>query len=415
MCRLGGLLLGLALGGPAWAQDPAAPDSASSEPASNLSWYAIPNVAYDSDDRLGFGARAEFAWSAPGHDPYKLALVFQGFSSVTGYHHHRVRIDRTGLGPRSGLRLTGHLAFRQWKNDGYWGIGNGTMLESAYAANFDLDDPLRKRYRYSLTQPFLHVVARQQLGDRDGPWSVYGALNPKWSRVQTYAISVLEAEQPYGMAGGFALQGLAGLLFDSRSPEIAPESGVLLELGGRVSPLIDGEAGGFAGPFASARGFVSPLSRLTLAGRVAGEWLFGDVPFYEMVHWGGFFPMQGFGGFETLRGVRFGRWRAPAKAIANLEARILVLEHPAGKSTLGWELTPFSDLGVVWGAAETASAPPPDQPLHPTVGLGLRLVFAGLFVGRLDYGLGWDRVVAADGAVSTQPSSGVYLVFDHPY
>jgi len=51
------------------------------------------------------------------------------------------------------------------------------------------------------------------------------------------------------------------------------------------------------------------------------EQMWGAVPFYELVHWGGMEPTAGFGGSQTLRGARFGRWRARDKAVLNTELR----------------------------------------------------------------------------------------------
>jgi hypothetical protein len=380
----------------------------------DIGWYAIPNVGFDTDDGLGFGGRLEVAWKDGQHEPYRQALVLQGYTTVTGYHHHRVRFDRLGMGAAGRLRLTVHLAYRQWKNDGYWGIGNGTVREQTYQGPFGFDDPDRRRYRYSLVQPFAQVVARQALSD-DGPWSVYGALNPKWSRVSPYAISVLGEHRPYGMGGGLGLQVLGGVVHDTRLPEVAPHGGMLVELGARFTPDLGGEAGGFGGPMVSVRHFAGLGGRVVLASRATAEWLLGSVPFYEMVHWGGLVPMQGFGGFETLRGVRFGRWRAPGKGIANTELRVRVLTHPVGETTLGWELAPFAEVGSVWGAGDTATAPAPDQPFHPAVGGGLRLVYDEIFVGRLDVGVGWDPVATPSGAPRVARTTGIYLVFDYPY
>ena len=39
--------------------------AAASDDGDRLSWYVIPNVGYDSDDRLGFGGRAEVAFLDP--------------------------------------------------------------------------------------------------------------------------------------------------------------------------------------------------------------------------------------------------------------------------------------------------------------------------------------------------------------
>lgn len=377
-------------------------------------FFAIPNAAYDTDDGLGFGARGELALIRPGYSPYRAAFVVHVFATLKGYMHHRLRVDVPGLGEGGRSRLTVHLAWRQWQNDGYWGIGNTTTRERAYVGDFPDGDPRRKRYNYSLFQPFLHVTWRTQL---KGPWSVFESLNLKWSIIQTYEGSLLAEQRPYGMDGGLGLIASAGVLYDSRAPEVNPERGVLLELSGRAAIPGPTGAGEFSRPFGgilfSARGFVTPRPWLTLAGRVMGEALFGDVPFFEMVHWGGFQPVAGFGGAETLRGVAFGRFRAPIKAVANLEARIRMFGTPLGGRPLDWQLGLFGDVGIVCCAPD--STPSGGWPVHPGAGAGLRLVFDHLFVGRFDVAVGADPIREVDGSVSVQPSLGVYIVFDQAF
>lgn len=409
--RAGALLLAAGCLGAAVARAEAPPEAPSPKPTS---WYIIPNVGVDSDDGWGAGARFEWARRAPGHAPYKVAWVVQGYASQTGFQHHRVRFDRTGLGAAGRWRFTAHLAWRQWKNDGYWGIGNGTVREREWAGPYGFSDPERRRYRYSLFQPFAQLVGRYALG---GPWSVYAAANPKFSVIETFDISLLAEHQPYGMEGGLGLQGLAGVVYDTRSPEIAPEKGILAEAGLRATPDLGGEAGGFAGGMASVRAYAPLGRRVVFAGRVMGEWLGGSVPFYEMVHWGGLVPVQGVGGFETVRGVSFGRWRAPGKAIANAELRVRAATHPVGSkgTVLGWELAPYADVATVWGAGDAATAPAPAQPVHPAVGAGLRLVFDETFVGRVDVGQGWDPILEPDGRLTQARTTGFYLAFDHPF
>ncbi|MBI3178279.1 MAG: hypothetical protein HYZ27_01380, partial [Deltaproteobacteria bacterium] len=186
------------------------------EPKPKRRWMVLPNVAFDTDDGLGFGVRGELAVDEAGHEPYHTGWVVHAFASTRGYHHHRVRLDRVGFGPEDRLRLTVHLAWRQWLNDGYWGIGNQTAREREYVQDFDEDDPRRKRYRYSLFQPFAHATLRARI---DGPWQAYGALTAKYSIVETYPGSLLEAEHPFGLEGGVTVQLQGGLLYDSRRPE----------------------------------------------------------------------------------------------------------------------------------------------------------------------------------------------------
>jgi len=365
-------------------------------------WFAMPVAAFDTDDGFGFGARGELAFYAPGYDPYKSAYVLQVFLSTRGFQHHRFRYDRTGLGEEGRLRLTVHAAWRQWKNDGYWGIGNLTLRDPEAPS---------KRFRYSLFQPFLHVTVRARLA---GPWRLFGSLNTKWSRVETYKGSLLAEQRPFGMDGGPAAIFSAGVLLDTREPEITPRSGVLAELSARLAPPLPDYPGAFGGPFASLRAYVSLGSRVVLAGRLMAEWLFGDVPFYEMVHWGGAIPIAGFGGDVTLRGISFGRWRAPGKAILNTELRIDVIRHSVLERSLVWMLVPYADAGMVFGGEDTPG-PTGGPPIHPAAGLGGRLVFDEAFVGRLDVGLGLDPVVGEDGETRNELTIGAYIVFEHPF
>ncbi len=388
------------------------PGEPATPPLKRYRWLILPTLFWDNDDGFGFGARGEVQRLEKDRSPYKAALVIHASLSLRGYHHHRVHLDLPGLGRERRLRLTAKLAFRAWLNDGYWGIGNGTTREREYLVDFEADDPLRKRYRYSLIQPFAFLGARVRL---KGPWHAFGSLVAKYSVVQPYPGSLLEEQQPSGMDGGLAVELQGGVLYDSREPEVSPDRGVLLEGSGRFTPgSLQGE-GAFGGPFVSARAFAPLAPRLVLASRIMGEWLFGDVPFYDMVHWGGSVPIQGFGGFETLRGVSFGRWRAPGKAVANVELRIDAIHHRLLGSPMRWQWVPFADVGIVWGEGEDATAPSPQVPFHPAAGVGIRGIWNEAFVLRIDFGFAPDGVTEADGSITEEPGWGVYIVFDQPY
>ncbi|MSP54921.1 MAG: hypothetical protein EXR69_04850 [Myxococcales bacterium] len=404
-------------------------------------WSLFPVAGVDSDDGLGFGVRGQMDIHRAGVEPYKSSFVVHLFVTTEGYHHDRFKFDLLGLGEQGKLRLMGHFAFRAWLNDGYWGLGNGTPHDGAYDDR-SAEDPLHKFYRYQLIQPFAHLTLRgevKQLGR--GDLSVYGSWEGRYSFIHAYSGSLLEQDQPYGVAGGLAGQLAVGALWDSRSPEITPDRGALLEASGRLiamgspdgGPSGAGAAGGlspsaFGGPMLSVRGYV-PLTTpgahgVTWAGRAMGEWLVGPVPFYEMVHWGGFEPIAGVGGADTLRGDSFGRWHGPGKAVVQNELRIDVVEHPFLRRPLRWQLVPFGDAGAVWGVdlAEAgvvgdSSVAAPVFPVHPSGGLGVRAIWATTLVGRFDVAVAQDIVPNSSraGGVGYGPSVGFYLAFDHTY
>lgn len=367
---------------------------------------AVPTAGYDSDDGLGFGARAELTRVAPGVDPYVGALVAQGYVSLEGYRHYKARFDLPHLGADEGWRLSGNLGYRRWRNDGYWGLGNGAIREVDAAPGF---------YRYSLEQPYARLTLSRAVR---GPLSLFGALEGKWSGVTADPDSLLAQEQPYGMDGGWSLQGTAGLRVDTRAPEVTPARGGLLEIAARYAPPLPGGAGSFGGGSVSLRRFWTldaraPEPRLSLGARAMAEYLTGEVPFYEMVHWGGWLPVAGMGGADTLRGVSFGRLHGPGKAVLNAELRIDALEHTLRDRPVRWQVVPFLDSGLCFGVPEAdQSAPAPAWPLTHGAGAGIRAIYDTTLVGRVDVAAGWDRTTPG---APRRPDLGVYLVFDHAF
>ena len=115
---------------------------------------------------------------------------------------------------------------------------------------------------------------------------------------------------------------------------------------------------------------------------------------------------------ETLRGVSFGRWRAPDKAVANVELRWTVFGLHPGDHEVLLELAPFGDAGTVWGGGDATDA---EVVVHPAAGGGARVVFDRTFVGRADAGFSPDPERASDGTISAETAFGFYLTFEHPF
>lgn len=377
------------------------------KPVGVTHWVVVPAMAFDQDDGFGAGARLEVSRMEPGFDPYRAAFVVHAFASTNGFHHHRLRFDLPQLGKHQNMRLMGHFAYRQWLNDGYWGMGNATTVDRAYDID-DVNDPRHKRYRYTLIQPFGRLSLRAEMG---GPWSVYGSLAARWTRVDTYAGSLLEEEQPLGMKGGFSTQLGGGVLYDTRQPELTPDTGLLLELGARVSPPLPTTEGEWASALASVRAYQILGPKVVVATRLMGEHMFGEIPFYDLITWGTYVPVLGFGGSDTIRGANFGRWRAPGKALFNTELRFDAWHQRVLKRDLRWQAVPFLDAGMVFGTEEEAVADN-TLPVHPSVGFGLHPTFDNTVTGRFDAAMGIDMVKEADGRITYEPNFGGYIVFD---
>lgn len=393
--------------------EPAQTDEETVEEPKKHRWYVMPLAFWDADNGLGFGGRFQIQRLDPDREPYRSSFAIHLSASLRGWHHHRLNFDLPGRGKRGKMRLYGWFAYRQWLHDGYWGIGNGTARERAFVGSFDSDDPAGDRYDYTLIQPFGSLTLRHELA---GQLAGFGNLTFQYTYVKTHQQSLLREHWPQGVDGGVSVQLSLGLMVDTRSPEAITQRGVLLEASARISPRLPDSTGPYYGPFLSLRAF-TPLGspRVVLAARIMADWLFGDVPFYEMTRWGGFEPILGFGGRYTLRGVNAGRWRAPGKAVANVELRLDLFSHKFLKTRLGWQIVPFGDVGVVWGAHELATDPEPAFPLHPAAGLGIRAIMSETFAVRLDVGFAPDAIREPDGTLTQQPNVGLYVTYDQMF
>lgn len=379
--------------------------------AGELSGFVVPTFSYDTDDGPGLGGRFELARKSPGFDPYRWSIMAQGSVTAGGFQYHRMRWDQLGLGPEGRGRLLIRAGYKAWTRDGYWGIGARTGERPACPGK-GVSQPNcvpADYYEYALQQPLASVTWRQDLAE-GGPWSAFGAVAGRLSTITLHRPSQLAVDQPLGVEGGLDLPLTAGLLYDTRSPEIAPQGGVFVELAAMVAPPVQGQLWG--GPHAGISTYVPLGGRVVWAHRTMAEWLFGAVPFTEMVNWIGYDPpTPGFGGANTLRGIRYGRWRGPGKAVVDQELRLRLFHHEAfGRLPLTYEVAPFVDLAAVSGEADDPIGPP----LHGSAGLGLRLIVDETFVGRVDAGYGAD-VAACAGCPTTLPTLGVYVAFDHPF
>jgi hemolysin activation/secretion protein len=121
---------------------------------------------------------------------------------------------------------------------------------------------------------------------------------------------------------------------------------------------------------------------VSLAMRVVGDWMFGNVPFYELARFDDTFAI---GGTTGVRGVPAQRYYGKLKAFGNLELRLEVVSFRALGKPLTLGLVPFVDAGRLW--ADTHAHPELDGRgvgLKYGYGGGLRVQSGSSFVIRLD-------------------------------
>ena len=180
-----------------------------------------------------------------------------------------------------------------------------------------------------------------------------------------------------------------GLQFDDRDNQVSPHQGTFDEIAFNWSPggipelpFRYGEAS------VNLRGYIPISSRVTLAGRVVGDLLFGDVPLYELSR---AVDTYAIGGSNGVRGVPAQRYYGKVKVFGNVEIRAKLFDFRAFGKPLTIGGAAFLDGGRVW--ADTTPHPELDGPalgsknafgLKYGVGGGLRLMSGTAFVLRAD-------------------------------
>ncbi len=174
-----------------------------------------------------------------------------------------------------------------------------------------------------------------------------------------------------------------GVQVDTRDSEVTPHQGTFNEAkvkwspgGDQTLPYRYGEAS------INLRGYVAVSSRVTLAGRLIGDVLFGDPPFAELPR---FEDTYAVGGSNGVRGVPAQRYYGKVKVIGNIEGRARVFDFQAFAKPMSFGFEAFFDGGRVW--ADTKPHPELDGTgfgLKYGIGVGARLTSGSAFVLRAD-------------------------------
>jgi hypothetical protein len=267
---------------------------------------------------------------------------------------------------------------------GYYGLGD------ASSASIPAGDT-EKFFEYGRLHPELYIQLRWRLLDH-----LIGRTGIRYVQnwIQVASNSKLEQDLLTGspevkeLLGSTSPSGVAlldyGIQFDNRDNNVSAHRGTFDSFDVQVSP------GGTPwlpyryGQATADMRFYIPISmpRVTLAGRLAGDVLYGNPPFYELAR---FEDTYAIGGLNGVRGVPAQRYYGKVKALGNVELRTeLASFHALGKP-LVFGVVAFLDGGRVW--ADTTPQPQLDgrtAGLKYGVGGGLRLQSGSAFVLRAD-------------------------------
>lgn len=304
-----------------------------------------------------------------------------GFSSPYQDLYARLTIPRLFGGP---LRLEVRPSYT-WENIDYFGMGNASSRQNAD------DNPNPNYSKYQRGHPQFDVDVRTRIVDhfsaRLGFRYIYNAINvPEDSQLaEDRRSGSAEVKRLIGETDSHSVVLFKyGLQFDTRDNETTTHSGTFDTFDLKLSP---GGTGAFPYRYGEAtvnlRVFV-PLGtrRVTLAARAVGDWMFGDVPFYELAR---FDDTYALGGTLGVRGIPAQRYYGKRKVLGNLELRLEVATFRALGKRLALGLAPFFDAGRVW--ADTHAQPELDGQglgLKYGYGGGVRVQSGSSFVIRLD-------------------------------
>jgi len=376
----------------------AAPADAEDDEDSGVAAVVAPLLGYDSNLKLGVGAFAQVVWADETEaEPFRALLGAQTYFTTGGMQDHVVYWDLPGLlGTR--LRWDARVRYLSWSRAPYFGIGAATARLPAADVSDDY-------YLWSSERWFLRTNVRRQLGET--PWDAYASYVLNLQGVEVYPGSLLEADLPPGVDGEpLSLIGLGGFR-DTRTNEIDPSDGSVLDLQVRGSSPLIGAASEWWGVHASARRWWSPHDRIVFAGRALVDSMFGSPPFFQQSSMGGL-QRGSYGGRFFLRGLPEERLRVDGIAGLQGEVRWRYAQFTVMRTIdVGLQLVPFVDTAQAWMMEDAVTLDP-----WITTGAGMRMNIKELLVVRADGGLAWERY--ATGA-PRRPQTQIYILADHPF
>jgi hypothetical protein len=300
----------------------------------------IPIAGGDSDVGIGVGEVGDWARLQPGTGLYRWRLESQAFITfklrdgdlIVPFQDYSLLLSERNWGAEKRWTFDIRGAFTDESTLKFYGIGNASPLPAA--------DLGTRQSEYGRMHPTLSIETRRALAQ--GLYLFFGSVyTHNWLSVPAGGtLATLHdsgPEEQRAMLGSFTSHGVelleVGLEYDSRDNEIVTRSGAFHSLQVRYSPRA-----GNTLPYAyeqinlTMRAYATPIPRwLTLSGRLVGDVLLGDPPFYELAR---FNQTPAIGGVNAVRGVPAQRYYGKVKLFGNFEARSELLPFRIGSKRL---------------------------------------------------------------------------------
>ncbi len=257
--------------------------------------------------------------------PYMWATSLTGSVSARGSRSVALRGNFPGAVP--GWRFGFEFSTKRSSREDYFGLGNNPDFDSrdltGALEELNWADRLRTRGRGE---------AQRRLAPN--LWLLAGFHAEHWRLTPISAGSQLGQDQTNGVdpligVGTNDISARIGVVYDSRSDEVAPRSGVLLEA--IIGAADDGIAGDltYHRTTVSASGYLPVGKRFVLAGRALAQNIAGDQAigsFYRIESGRGYF--NGIGGGRSHRGLSDNALLGPGKLLLNFDVRYDFFEYP---------------------------------------------------------------------------------------
>jgi outer membrane protein assembly factor BamA len=345
----------------------------------------IPLVGGDSDIGIAVGTVGSLASFRPYASPYAWRLELNALASfkkegaawVNPFQDYYLKLTVPSLSHNT-VSLTARLAFTRYSTLKYYGLGDASVVPKQVGLNYT---------EYQLTYPHATFEVAHKFAR---PWLWRLTLDYFYEVPRVYANSKLAADlaqnaPPIGVNDRFHLATVtAGLGYDSRDDETAPELGQNHSISARYAPGYKTVLPyHYVGLNASLRAYVPLWHRhLMLALRAVGDGLVGNPPFFMLAE-----SVDGYavGGVSGVRGVPAQRYYGKIKAYGTGELRLRFSPHRAFGQEMVWGLVAFGDAGRVW--ADWKKDPTLDGTgagIKYGVGGGIRMQWGATFLIRGD-------------------------------
>jgi hypothetical protein len=349
------------------------------------SFGALPTVTYSTDNGFQAGAFGDVYYYGDGStypDPvHKISWEGSYFT-----HSHRMRFylayDSKYLIPN--MRVNASVTYMGDPLYSFWGFnGPASVQDYAMWSNRNTGAGNNLNY-YGMRRDMLRVLANFQgqiiphlnwaaginfwwwrMGDmRDNGVKDKTTGNKEYYRTDVTLYNKyidMGAITQQEKNGGFSLEVNAGVVYDTRDIEAAPNRGIWAEAYLNGAPYAGNPATGLYSPYLKAcvyfRHYVDipihiPAGDPVFAYRLAWQQtIAGETPFYMIQN----VPLlvqrnmisEGFGTFNTIRGLRDNRVLAEGLAWANLELRVKLVSFKLFNQYFYVALNPFFDAGII--------------------------------------------------------------------